>query len=759
MFNYNLLDDNEFELLCKDMMSKKLGEKLYSFPRGRDGGIDISDKEVHPKIVIQVKHFMNSSVSNLLSSLRKEIPKLEILKPENYYVFTSLGLTRSKRTEIIEMFPSYMQNLENIVTKEEIDDFLSNPLNQDILTKHSNLWIQSVNILSQFQSKSLNIDSYALLGDIEQRKEYYIKTREYAKASKRIANDHILLITGNPGVGKTTICEMIVLDYLKDDYRVIYASTNDLSSVKESMLQSNDSKQIILLDDFLGQHYLKISDTKSAELKTLLSVVKVLENTKLLINSRVTILNEAKQKDPNFIELHEFFSKYEFNINMDSIDEEDKEKMFRRHLSNNKISKNYIDYLLIEDHFLQIINHSNYNPRIIEYVSKNKNVDGKTEELYYQFIMSKLDNPKDVWQDEFENRIEPIDRIFLYTLYSLSEGRSTYEHLKLAFEKRIYNEKSIDKTINNYERILSRLSNSLINISEGYYGIEISTINPSLNEYIHKTLQSNIGEQIKILENAYFYDQIINTVNHEIHRYKRIEKLFEPKILSYPTSGNYQDTHLIFLSEIIKYRIADASLLNKIKISANNLRGLYFTDSGEVKNILNRLIYDDYYGIYNFVDILIESNNLDNILMFIDSKNNLISIFEKCYSQNNYLPENFIAAFVKQFNQIVIRRLIFVFRLNTFGIDLEKELSSCKKSDFKSNVTLRSNLIDNLYEKAKGILSSKVILEYVDTRFEIMNQDLDEIVDGIFTKEDIELLVTDSLSKRRIVLRDKVYFL
>lgn len=49
MFNYKNLCDYEFEILCKDIMQKKLGVPLQIFARGRDGGIDITDDTVSKK--------------------------------------------------------------------------------------------------------------------------------------------------------------------------------------------------------------------------------------------------------------------------------------------------------------------------------------------------------------------------------------------------------------------------------------------------------------------------------------------------------------------------------------------------------------------------------------------------------------------------------------------------------------------------------------------------------------------------------------
>ena len=60
MYNYNNLSDFEFEILCKDIMQKKMGIKLYTFQKGRDGGIDVTDDPKNRKVIIQVKHYINS---------------------------------------------------------------------------------------------------------------------------------------------------------------------------------------------------------------------------------------------------------------------------------------------------------------------------------------------------------------------------------------------------------------------------------------------------------------------------------------------------------------------------------------------------------------------------------------------------------------------------------------------------------------------------------------------------------------------------
>lgn len=739
MFDYGLLDDLEFESLARDMMSRKLSKELYQFPRGRDGGIDICDNNLNPKIVIQVKHYVNSTVSSLINSLKKEKNKVQELNPEEYYVFTSLGLTHKNRKKIIEMFPNYMNSLENIITKDEIEIFLTEPSNQDILNKNYQLWIPSVNILSQYQSKAVNHDSYALLNDIEAKKKYYVKTHAYEQALKHLEDKNILLLLGNPGIGKTTLCEMIVLEYLINDYQLIYASTNDLTKVKEAILQSSQNKQIVLLDDFLGHHYLKIDDTKSSELRMLISFIKTLDNTKLLLNSRITILNEAIQGDIKFRELYENYINYEFRMDKNSVSSEERYQIFKKHLITNNVGKNFREYLMADNRYLTIINHENFNPRIIEYIAHNRNTTGETEKSYYRFILSKLDNPKDVWQDEFENRIEPIDRIFLYTLYSISEGKATNEDIKLAFENRISREVIIDKTVNNYERVSKRLANALIRISNGFYGLEVSIINPSLSEYIHKALQINIEEQRKILENAYFYDQICQTVNHNVLKSGRIAKLFEENILNYQTSSNSEDIYSLFLNEITTYEVEDTRLSEKISKSLNNINNCFRPRNVNMSNVIHELMVNKKFEMYGVKEILIDTINLEKILSYIESREYLVFLFDKYHYEHKYLPYRFKRIFRERFNEIITPLLMFIFKFETFGINFDEELKLF--GNIKEKNVNQNHIIDNLYDKAKDNLIEKIVLEYMDTNFDNPPPELNQLVNKILDKEDIRYTV------------------
>lgn len=280
MFNYKNLCDYEFEILCKDIMQKKLGVPLQIFARGRDGGIDITDDTVSKNVVIQVKHYINSKYSDLISSLKKEVSKVAELKPEKYYVCSALELTPANKTEIFNLFAGYMEGSCNILSLNDIDEYLQDPANMDIVRKHYKLWLESANILEEIDSRDIFIDCETLLYNIKEEQREFVETLSYRQCIDVLERNRLLMILGMPGTGKTMTTKMLALYYAALGYRIIYTTNGDLQSIKKALSVDKESKEIILLDDCLGQYYFRMKDTQENELMSLIKYVLMHKNKK-----------------------------------------------------------------------------------------------------------------------------------------------------------------------------------------------------------------------------------------------------------------------------------------------------------------------------------------------------------------------------------------------------------------------------------------------------------------------------------------------
>ena len=150
MLNYANLNDMEFEALCKDIMERKLGVSLRRFGPGRDHGVDLTDDVSTKAIVVQVKHYRNSTTEQLVRSLKNELHKVTELAPQQYYICCSRELSADNINALYQHFQTYMVSDRHIVTLIEIDDFLKEPINRDILEKHTKLWMDDTSILKEY---------------------------------------------------------------------------------------------------------------------------------------------------------------------------------------------------------------------------------------------------------------------------------------------------------------------------------------------------------------------------------------------------------------------------------------------------------------------------------------------------------------------------------------------------------------------------------------------------------------------------------
>ena len=127
---------------------------------------------------------------------------------------------------------------------------------------------------------------------------------------------------------------------------------------------------------------------------------------------------------------------------------------------------------------------------------------------FFDFLMDKLETPKNVWKEEFERRMDRVDRYFMYTLYSLtcesaggvrSSGKGVSKGAEVI---------EADISVDQFENTLARLGRSLVRIvsdnkktvhtREPYYTYyvrgedrrEISVLNPSINDYLQEVFKA-----------------------------------------------------------------------------------------------------------------------------------------------------------------------------------------------------------------------------------------------------------------------------
>lgn len=527
MYQYGNLSDFEFELLCRDIMERKLGCPLRCFAPGRDGGVDITETKLSGKHMVQVKHYIDSPYRTLLSSLKRELPKVKQKQPEHYYVCCAKQLTAQNISEIYQLFSDYMDDAEAVVDRVEIDNFLHKKENADILERHYKLWLESTSVLEQLGNQDIAIDCDAFFYQIEKEQKLFVKTKYYEEGRQILENEHMLMLLGDPGVGKTMLTKMLALAFVAEGYRIRYTTNGELSDLKRALSVDRKRKELIVLDDCLGQHYFKMQETKENELLALVKYIMHNPNKLLIMNSRVTIFHEARERSCDFRYFMDDENIKIRKLEMNGLDEEEKGWIFYNHLYFSGIPEEYYQNISKDRRYRAIVRHPNYTPRLVEFVTKKKNYEQVAPDCYATFIMDCLRNPTELWKDEFTRKLGAEDRALLLTLYSLTDTSVEEPVLVRAFLKRLSGLKGMDTTRNLYEEALRRLTDSMVQLMEQNGRKRIGVCNPSINDFLKNYIRENPMEQANMPAYATEYVQLERICPDRMEEFVRNGQIYQ----------------------------------------------------------------------------------------------------------------------------------------------------------------------------------------------------------------------------------------
>ncbi len=652
-YKLNILDPLEFEDICAEILSKKLGYNFKTYKAGADDGIDAKYEVDDKLIIVQCKRY--SDFKSLKSILPNEVSKLKkYANLSDYYLMISFELNPTQEDEIFSIFSGYMHNKGNIIDGKEIAEFLDDNTNSDILRRHVKLWLYNSSILTLIESQNIFIDSEVLLDEIKMNEELYVENSYFNDCLKLLQKNNCLLIYGDPGVGKSTLSKMLILYFVnlyeKENIKVRYSSISDYEALKKSISIDKSEREIILIDDFLGQIYSEIQQNNTKSLLTLVQFIKKCPNKILILNSRIGILKNAytnisfferelAKVGINFLELKEYSQIVKGRILYNYL---------KRKIPNEKYFINIKD----RKKYWEIINHRNFNPRIIENITNEhfyKNIE-PTE--YFSKIMMILDNPSQIWKDEYSTHIQPEDRIMLNSIFSLSNYGVKYELLEKVFWHKIGKRKFDVTSSNLFEDSMKRMVDSYIKIIGDGKTKRVQMINNSINDFLNAFFDSNPMGKKELLEEANISDQLV-----KIEKWNLETKCVDNEIYKYITKNRFDNEYIEYsygLLRIIKSRDMNMLAANDYE----EISDILFSEKYNIKSNLNYiksfLINDFFVNNYNFVEkYFLNKIKCDSKLLLLLFKNLDMEIANVLLKSFNKIDNQFLIKNIDMINEYI----------------------------------------------------------------------------------------------------------
>ncbi len=408
-YDFKSLNDKEFEILCADLLGEVQGRRFERFKAGKDAGVDgryFTDQG--KEVVLQCKHWSNTPLKQLIRTLNNtEKPKLDKLKPHRYLLAISNPLSRANKKAIQHALSPYVLSESDIYGKEDLNDLLKDKAH--IEQRHYKLWLHSSSVLGHILNNAIMGRSTFSLEEIIRSSSRYVVTANHEAALKLLERLSVVIITGEPGVGKTTLADHLCLHYVTQGFA--YLKIGDDIREAESVF-NHESKQIIYFDDFLGRNYLEaLKGHEGNQITQFIRRITTNKNKRFVLTSRSTILNQGKFLI-DALE-HSNIQKNEYELRIQSLTQLDKAQILYNHIWHSDLEDDYIEQLYFDRRYRKIIAHKNFNPRLISYITDMTRLETYTADSYWNYIISSLKNPAQVWENPFNAQQDDFSRIII----------------------------------------------------------------------------------------------------------------------------------------------------------------------------------------------------------------------------------------------------------------------------------------------------------------------------------------------------------
>jgi len=431
-YDFHQLSPLEFERLARDLVQVEEGITLESFKEGRDGGIDFRYARGSEKTIVQCKHTVRGGLTSLLSALRSEAPKVRKLDPTRYLLITSVPLSPANKAAIQKLIGEKYLAQADIWGQDQLNSLLSR--HEAIERSHFKLWLASTAVLDRVLHNDVVTQT-----DFEVRKAYsnilkYVQSSSYPQALDMIEKERVIVISGSPGVGKSTLANALLYRHLEWEYLPVVIK-RDIGEGQK--LFQFGKPQIFHYDDFMGATFLgdrnsPLDRNGDRSILDFVEMVKETPHSRIILTTREHIFSQAiasserlRQSDLNLRKVV---------VVVDQYSNRQKAEILYNHIYFSDLPDDYRAALLENDFYLQILKHPKFNPRLIEWLSSYQRVKSTEIEDYQGFVRRLLDNPSEIWIHAYSEQLSEAGRSMLLALYSYG-GSISRELLRRAFEK------------------------------------------------------------------------------------------------------------------------------------------------------------------------------------------------------------------------------------------------------------------------------------------------------------------------------------
>jgi hypothetical protein len=333
----------------------------------------------------------------------------------------------------------------------------------------------------------------------------YVRSAAYPRALHMLNTSHVAIISGAPGVGKTSLAKMLLYAYLEQGYEAVSILT-DFQTGRERYQRGK--KQIFYFDDFIGATFLgeRASTFTRNEDRAILDFIEMVRTSptaRLVMTTREHILQQAIATSEKL--KHSRLVDNRCVLEIGDYSQQQRAEILYNHIYFSDLPDAYRDALLSRRFYKEIVDHKKFNPRLVDWLSSYPRLKSVEPDNYQTFVRGLLANPAEIWCYAYENQVSDAARDVLLALYMFSGScgsdwlERSFRNLHILRAQR-YGFKTDPA---DWRRALSELSGSFIRP-----GTQIAVIDPSVLDMLNSVLQQDAPNTLDMIEAALRFNHI-----------------------------------------------------------------------------------------------------------------------------------------------------------------------------------------------------------------------------------------------------------
>lgn len=416
---------------------------------------------------------------------------------------TSVPLSSTNKNVVKDIFGPLIAT-KDIIGQDDLNNLLG--LHPDIEKKHYKLWLTSRAVLDRVLHNAIFTQSEFDAENVYQEIRRYVPSAAYPRALHILNTDHVVIISGQPGVGKTTLAKMLLYQHLESGFEAVSVLT-DLQAAKT--LYQIGKKQVFYFDDFMGSTFLgeKGSSLTRNEDQALLNFIEMVRRSptaRLILTTREHILRQAfdlseKFRNSTIVDHRAVLEIADYTFRQ-------RAAILYNHLYFSDLPVEYREALLEDDFYLEIVRHQKFNPRLVEWLSSYRRVRIIPAHAYQDFVRNLLNDPSEIWRYAYEKQISDAARSQLLALYSL-HGKAPIRLLQKVFLS-LHHQRAHKYGFRTKPEDMQLSFTELIGSFVKPTGSMVEVINPSVLDLLNAIIRTFPENAIDLIQGATRFEQL-----------------------------------------------------------------------------------------------------------------------------------------------------------------------------------------------------------------------------------------------------------